>query len=108
MTSRKPTAAFWITVALVAVLVGYPLSFGPACWVTSRTNSGAGLVPKIYRPITWAMSTDETALGNLIDWYAEIGAPDDWSWSRKTNVDDTSDGGIVMHDMGWVWEWFPP
>ena len=33
MTSRQPSAAFWITVALVAVLVGYPLSFGPACWL---------------------------------------------------------------------------
>jgi hypothetical protein len=32
MTSpRNPTTGFWITVALVAVLVGYPLSFGPAC-----------------------------------------------------------------------------
>jgi hypothetical protein len=29
---KKPTAGFWITVALVAVLVGYPLSFGPAWW----------------------------------------------------------------------------
>jgi len=31
MTDRKhSSAAFWITVALVVVLVGYPLSFGPA------------------------------------------------------------------------------
>ncbi len=28
---KKPTAGFWISVALVAVLVGYPLSCGPAC-----------------------------------------------------------------------------
>jgi hypothetical protein len=32
MTDRKPTAGFWITVAFVALLVGYPLSFGPAWW----------------------------------------------------------------------------
>jgi hypothetical protein len=32
MTSdrKKPGVAFWATVVLVAVLVGYPLSFGPA------------------------------------------------------------------------------
>ena len=38
MTSdrKKPTAGFWITVALVAVLVGYPLSFGPACWILTH------------------------------------------------------------------------
>jgi len=31
MTSdrKHPTAAFWITVALVVVMVGYPLCFGP-------------------------------------------------------------------------------
>jgi hypothetical protein len=29
----KPTAGFWITVTLVAVLVAYPLSFGLACWL---------------------------------------------------------------------------
>jgi hypothetical protein len=32
MTNRKqPGVAFWATVVVVAVLVGYPLSFGPAC-----------------------------------------------------------------------------
>jgi hypothetical protein len=34
MTDRKkPGVAFWATVALVVVLVAYPLSFGPACWI---------------------------------------------------------------------------
>jgi hypothetical protein len=37
MTSRKkPGLAFWATVVVVVVLVAYPLSFGPACWITSR------------------------------------------------------------------------
>jgi hypothetical protein len=36
MTSRKkPGVAFWTTVKVVAVLVAYPLSFGPACWFNS-------------------------------------------------------------------------
>jgi hypothetical protein len=39
MTDRKKTGvAFWATVVLVAVLA-YPLSFGPACWIASRTES---------------------------------------------------------------------
>ena len=41
---KKPSAGFWVTVALVVVLVAYPLSFGPACWITSRTNVGADAV----------------------------------------------------------------
>jgi len=37
MTDRKkPIAAFWITASLVAVLLGYPLSYGPWCWLTGR------------------------------------------------------------------------
>jgi hypothetical protein len=38
ISPRKPTAGFWITVALVAVLVGYPLSIGPACWRLATTD----------------------------------------------------------------------
>ena len=39
MTSRKhPSVPFWITAALLAVVVGYPLSFGPACWLADRAN----------------------------------------------------------------------
>ena len=39
MTARKPTAGFWITVALVAVLVVYPLSYG--AWHYARGRLGA-------------------------------------------------------------------
>lgn len=38
-TRKHPSAAFWITV--VAVLVGYPLSFGPWCWIGKH-----GFVPE--------------------------------------------------------------
>ena len=30
---KKAGVAFWITVALLAVLVGYPLSIGPYVWL---------------------------------------------------------------------------
>jgi hypothetical protein len=48
---KKPGLAFWATVVLVVVLVAYPLSFGPACWLTSHLESGAGFVSVFYRPI---------------------------------------------------------
>ena len=57
MTDRKkPGVAFSATVVVVLALVVYPLSFGPACWVTSRLNTGATLIPRIYKPITWGLS----------------------------------------------------
>ena len=78
---KKPGVAFWATVVVVVMLAGYPLSFGPACWITSRLDRGADLVPVLYRPVTWAMTPDsETPVNRVSTWYAKIGAPDDWQW----------------------------
>jgi len=87
MTDRKkPTAGFWITVALLAVLVGYPLSIGPACWISSRTRVGVRLIPTIYRPITWACLPEgrvDNPIGAALDWYAGLGASKGWRWTPR-------------------------
>src|SRR5579863_2882764 len=44
MTDRQPAPAFWLTVALVAVLVGYPLSMGPYWWLCHQIR-----VPHLIR-----------------------------------------------------------
>ena len=58
-TSRKPTAGFWITVALVAVLVGYPLSWGAwlRCMPIGVLNEGSAAVVAwgFYAPLYLAM-----------------------------------------------------
>src|SRR5260370_27812230 len=48
---KKPGVAFWATVVVVVVLVGYPLSFGPACWAVSHADLSENLVNIPYRPI---------------------------------------------------------
>jgi hypothetical protein len=51
---KKPGVAFWATVVLVMLLVAYPLSFGPACWIANRTDLfDDDDLPAIYRPIGW-------------------------------------------------------
>jgi hypothetical protein len=47
---KQPGVAFWATVALVVVLVGYPLSFGPACWWFSTTEQLRLACDQINRP----------------------------------------------------------
>src|SRR5436190_14665700 len=74
MTDRKkPGVAFWATVGIVVVLVGYPLSFGPACWITSRTDVGVSSLPIVYLPLIRAMSRSER-IADALDWYAQFGA----------------------------------
>ena len=87
---KKPGVAFWATVTVVVALVGYPLSFGPACWLTSRTNAGASSIPVIYRPITRSAEASAT-IKSTVRWHARLFAPtdwvlwqgeDEWSWGR--------------------------
>ena len=81
MTSRKPpSAAFWATVAVVVGLLAYPLSFGPACWISSRLNAGAETVSIVYRPLTWGMSHSERAF-NAMSCYSGFGAAKGWAWN---------------------------
>ncbi len=48
---KKAGVGFWITVALVAVLVGYPLSFGPACWLVRKAILPTKPVAIVYQPL---------------------------------------------------------
>jgi hypothetical protein len=86
MTDRKKTGvAFWATVALVVVLVGYPLSFGPACWFNEWTglpvskgygSAGIGdeVIFIVYRPLfEYAGPYPRSMCSELIHWYAEVG-----------------------------------
>ena len=51
----KPGVPFWATVVVVVALL-YPISFGPACWLASRTGIGASALPAIYRPVISTMN----------------------------------------------------
>ncbi len=81
---RKPTAGFWITVVLFVVLVGYPLTFGPACWTVSRRNVGASSLHAVYWPLLWGMSLNQSISVALYQ-YAELGAARDWHWRDFTD-----------------------
>ena len=80
MTDRKkPGWAFWATVVVVVALVAYPLSFGPACWISSRTGRGARVVSAAYQPIFriwWTHST--RGLGRAVAWYAYAVSDENW------------------------------
>jgi hypothetical protein len=89
MTSdrKKPGAAFWATAAVAVVLVAYPLSFGPACWITSWTACGAKAIPTVYRPMTWVIWKNDGALRRLVIRYSQLASAPDWHWVRHPNYD---------------------
>jgi hypothetical protein len=72
MTDRKkPGVGFWATVVVITMLVGYPLSFGPACWITSRGILEPALTARAYYPIVWISARGPRAIRDAIRWYGE-------------------------------------
>lgn len=68
--SRSSRAAFWAAIVL-AVALGYPLSFGPACWISSRVASSGAFVEFTYQPLMrlwWRGEPVDSA-----DWLARYG-----------------------------------
>jgi hypothetical protein len=74
---KKPGVAFWATL-VVSGLALYSLSFGPWCWISTRTGAGKRrFVPAIYRPVTALAESSEIARP-AIRWYAESLSPLGW------------------------------
>jgi hypothetical protein len=81
MTDRTtPSAGFWITVALVAVLVGYPLSAGPVCWTTRylalhdmiSVEQSQRLTEDLYAPAQWVALNSPAPVRNALEWYLRL------------------------------------
>ncbi len=75
---RKPAAGFWITLVLITLLFGYPLSIGPAAWFNTR-----GLPPpwltaaskRFYWPIIWLRNNGPAPVDRAIMWYSQLWWP---------------------------------
>jgi hypothetical protein len=75
---KKPTAGFWITVALVAVLVAYPLSLGPIIWIFGHTSpplSAFQIAGWIYEPLDWTIKRSPQPISDLFVNYLAL-----WGW----------------------------
>lgn len=86
---KKPGWAFWTTLVLVGVPVLYVASFGPACWIVSRTPEQC-FQSEVYLPIGWMISHSPSWIGGALKAYAAVGVP---SGSRIYVDDGNVDGG---------------
>jgi hypothetical protein len=81
MTDRKkPGLAFWATVVVVGLPLLYVLSFGPACWITSRCSLPGDWLFVVYAPMIWPLNNGPTFLFDAISWYSLIGVAEGWGW----------------------------
>ena len=84
---KKPGVAFWAAVALVAVLIGYPLSFGPAIWLTGRGFFRESTIESFYWPVLWSTAHAES-LENAVDWWGSLWVPDGESVTLHIQTDE--------------------
>jgi hypothetical protein len=93
VTSRKkPGIAFWATVVVVAVLVGYPLSFGPACWIATRTGAGYTAVCIIYWPLARLCQNSPRFVWTMTRAYARSGMAVGFDVDDLSQMDSTDSG----------------
>jgi len=73
-----------LAVFLVVATVLYPLSIGPACWISSHANTGGEVVSVVYLPILW-IAFDFTQLTRppaqeALLHYTQFVAVEGWDW----------------------------
>ena len=78
---KKPGGGFWATVVLVVTLVVYPVSFGPASWISSRVTVLGPAVEIAYLPILCLWDECPAPVINFLHWYTQWGAKEGWYWT---------------------------
>jgi hypothetical protein len=86
--NRRERWAKRTAVALTVVLLGYPLSFGPACWIIDRWEHGdinrnsVRFTAKVYAPFVQMAYEGPQWISGPIFWWTSIGAKDpEFPWT---------------------------
>jgi hypothetical protein len=90
--NRRERWAKWTAVGLT-VLLAYPLSFGPVCWLSERTKEGTDAISTIYQPLL-RLWYENKQLGSVLRWYAMLGA----KGNEVTTTRSRADGQMTI---GW-------
>jgi hypothetical protein len=73
---KKIGAPVVATMFLVAALLAYPISFGPACWWFSQKGLAAAravrIASQIYWPFGWIIANGPRPVRRVVNWYATL------------------------------------
>lgn len=107
---NKFTAGFWTIAAVVMLLLLYPLSFGPACWLNRWTGRGNQTIAIVYRPAGGFVNS-QSATGCMVAWYAHLGVERDvyvnWDSDRGPRWSNAMDRGDLS-PLPLIWPFNPP
>ena len=94
--NRRERWTKWTAASVIGGPVLYVLSFGPACWIASRTERQ--ILPRAYLPVLYAMFAfgDEKVL-NLTCWYAGIGMPSTGAVNFPLLDDGDPEGYVICN-----------
>ncbi len=107
--NRRERWAKWTLAAGISVPLLYVLSFGPACWFSSRMKFGDSAMSFFYFPITLALAfNNDTTASHIVNWYAEFRAEDGWQWWTTMYFDENPDGTWTSRLDTWTWQYVPP
>lgn len=75
--STEHLRAKWplLAAALIVGPVLYVASFGPACWISSRTECGERVLSIAWQPMLWLWMRTSSP-GKVVEWNATLGTPD--------------------------------
>jgi len=100
--NRRERWAKWTAVGLV-VMLAYPMGFGPACWVSSRTDTGAGLVAFVYQPvirIIFEPAAPDSLVNGIVK-YGELLSAPGWMFSASGHPDHLDGDGHSTYRCHW-------
>jgi hypothetical protein len=118
---RKHSPWFRSGVAIIVLLVGYPVSLGPACWITSRFDFTVQSLGTLYLPI-WKVITpprdpgaaragysgsinSSIPLPGLMSKYATLFAASGWEWEHDVTYVYEPGEPSRMTQESWHWRY---
>jgi len=87
IVNRRERWAKRTLTAFVGLPVLYVLSFGPACWISSRLQPSGKVVSAIYWPIIGIMWQGPYVVQRVLMEYVEFGAPRGHAIDPNTGIE---------------------
>ena len=79
IVNRRERWAKWTLAGVLWLTVLYVASFGPACWISSRSGTGGSVVSSAYQPILCLAFHSPGVIGRGILRYAQIFSNGNWT-----------------------------